>query len=141
MNTAENLIQICHSRGIELTRNGDSLQAMPENKLIATLKAALLENESAILAELTRLNTIERLTDKPPAKGLLEILELITYCKECGVLFRVNDGSMKVRFLSRLPFDVQLEVLENWWWIINLLSPRTYGRTPAIRDMSAELKT
>jgi len=141
MNAAENLIQICHSRGIELTRNGDSLQAMPESKVTASLQAALAENEASILAELTRLNTIEHKTDKPAAKGLLEVMELITYCKECGVLFHVNDGNMKAQFLRRLPFNVQLEVLENWWWIINLLSPRTYGRAPAIRDMSAELKT
>jgi len=136
MNAAENLIQICHSRGIELTRNGDSLQAMPESKVTASLKAALLENESAILAELTRAAEPVEIPDVDPAAiSRLDIFELVEYCKTLGARFYLNDGRLQVRFIERLPFDTRLQVLDNWWKIHYHLSPPPCGRAPATRDM------
>jgi len=136
MNTAENLISICRAQGITLNVNGDALQMLPENKISASLKAALLENQAGILAELTRTDEPVAIQDVEPATmSRLDVFELMEYCKELGARFYLNGGKLQVRGIERLPFDTRLQVLENWWKIHYHLSPPPCGRAPATRDM------
>lgn len=136
MNAAENLMQICRTQGIQLTVKDGALQAMPESKVTASLQAALVENESAILAELTRTDEPVAIPDVEPATmSRLDVWEFIEYCERLGARFYLSDGRLQVRFIEHLPFDTRLKILENWWKIHYHLSPQPCGRAPATRDM------